>query len=206
MIFRLQSYKNPDLELNLSNPYNAPTADLSQVAEHGQTYSPELLTVHGRIGRFRYLAYTFLLTIVATIVLGLAAVLLGLISPMLAMLSLILVIPVVAVSFIMAKRRFNDFDRSGWWVLLSFVPVIGLIVSLVLVFYPGDKGTNDFGLPPEENSTAVKVGAWIVIVLMIGGIIAGIASIPYYTEYIEKVKAAQVASDAASAQLEDAAQ
>src|SRR3954447_6326717 len=41
--------------------------------------------------------------------------------------SLAVLIPSIAVSV----RRLHDIDRTGWWVLISLVPLIGWIVSLV---------------------------------------------------------------------------
>jgi hypothetical protein len=41
----------------MSNPYAAPDAVLSDVAED-ETYEPQIFSVNGRIGRLRYLAYS----------------------------------------------------------------------------------------------------------------------------------------------------
>jgi uncharacterized membrane protein YhaH (DUF805 family) len=190
----------------LSNPYNAPTADLSQVADTGNTYVPEVMTIHGRIGRLRYLAYTSVASLVILAVMAVVMLGLGFISPALAMVGMILVIPVIVVSFVMAKRRLNDMDRSGWWSVLTLVPFVGMIVSLVLLFYPGDKGSNDYGLPPAPNTTGVVVGAWLVVIIgFVGGIVAAIA-LPAYQGYVERAKAAQEEAQAAQTQLQDASQ
>jgi uncharacterized membrane protein YhaH (DUF805 family) len=42
-------------------------------------------------------------------------------------------------------RRLHDIDRSGWWLLISFVPVIGGIWLLVLLCSEGTYGPNRFG-------------------------------------------------------------
>jgi uncharacterized membrane protein YhaH (DUF805 family) len=49
-------------------------------------------------------------------------------------------IPSVAV----AARRLHDTDRSGWWQLLAFVPIVGFILLLVWYCQPGTPGTNRF--------------------------------------------------------------
>ncbi len=41
--------------------------------------------------------------------------------------SLAILIPSIAVSV----RRLHDIDRTGWWVLISLVPLIGFIVLIV---------------------------------------------------------------------------
>ncbi len=43
------------------------------------------------------------------------------------------------------KRRFNDFNCSGWWMLLNIIPGIGFIVFLCLSLKSGSSGVNKFG-------------------------------------------------------------
>lgn len=46
-------------------------------------------------------------------------------------------------------KRWHDRDKSGWWVLIAFVPVIGPIWAVVeLGFLPGTEGPNRFGPDP----------------------------------------------------------
>lgn len=58
--------------------------------------------------------------------------------------SLVMFLPSLAV----AVRRLHDTDRSGWWILLSIIPLINiiLIIFLVLDSTPGD---NRFGSNPK---------------------------------------------------------
>ena len=46
-------------------------------------------------------------------------------------------------------RRIHDSDKSGWFVLLSFIPIIGLYVFVLLV-QDGSKGKNRFGAKPKK--------------------------------------------------------
>ena len=62
-----------------------------------------------------------------------------------AIVSLGTIIPSLAV----AARRLHDTDRSGWWQLLVFVPLIGAILLIVWYATAGTPGTNRFG--PERN-------------------------------------------------------
>jgi uncharacterized membrane protein YhaH (DUF805 family) len=45
-------------------------------------------------------------------------------------------------------RRLHDTDRSGWWLLISFIPLIGAIVLLVFFCTKGTTGPNRFGHDP----------------------------------------------------------
>ena len=48
-----------------------------------------------------------------------------------------------------AVRRVHDSDKSGWMVLISVIPVIGLYV-IVLLIQDGSKGKNRFGPKPKK--------------------------------------------------------
>lgn len=47
-----------------------------------------------------------------------------------------------------AVRRLHDTDRSGWWILLIFIPIFGWLVLIVFYCVRGDAGTNRFGPDP----------------------------------------------------------
>ena len=55
--------------------------------------------------------------------------------------SLALLLPNLAV----AVRRLHDTDRSGWWLLLGFIPLIGTLVLLFFMIQRGTDGANRFG-------------------------------------------------------------
>jgi uncharacterized membrane protein YhaH (DUF805 family) len=63
---------------------------------------------------------------------------------------LALFLPSLAVSI----RRLHDTNRSGWWILISFVPLIGFIVLLIFYLQEGDAGPNDHGPPPVASPAA----------------------------------------------------
>ncbi len=45
-------------------------------------------------------------------------------------------------------RRLHDTDRSGWWYLISFIPLIGGLVLLYFLVSKGTEGPNRFGPNP----------------------------------------------------------
>jgi uncharacterized membrane protein YhaH (DUF805 family) len=46
-------------------------------------------------------------------------------------------------------RRLHDIDRTGWWLLLGLVPLVGLVVLLVWWCTKGSRGYNRFGADPQ---------------------------------------------------------
>jgi uncharacterized membrane protein YhaH (DUF805 family) len=65
-----------------------------------------------------------------------------------AVVALALFIPGLAVGV----RRMHDQDKSGWWLLIAFIPIIGWIVLLVFYLTDGTRGTNQYGPDPKANS------------------------------------------------------
>jgi uncharacterized membrane protein YhaH (DUF805 family) len=64
--------------------------------------------------------------------------------------SLAIILPLIA----LAVRRLHDTGRSGWWILIGLVPLIGPIVLIVFYVTDSQPGTNEYGPNPKESPTA----------------------------------------------------
>jgi uncharacterized membrane protein YhaH (DUF805 family) len=60
--------------------------------------------------------------------------------------SLVVLIPSLAVSV----RRLHDIGRTGWWVLVGLIPILGWIVLIIFYVKEGDPGANEYGPNPKE--------------------------------------------------------
>ena len=69
--------------------------------------------------------------------------------------SLATLIPNLAV----AVRRMHDQDKSGWWVLIGLVPLIGGIWLLVLYLTGGTPGPNRYGPDPKGQVAGAQAFA-----------------------------------------------
>jgi uncharacterized membrane protein YhaH (DUF805 family) len=49
-------------------------------------------------------------------------------------------------------RRLHDTNRSGWWVLISFLPLIGVLVLLFFSLQEGQPGENQYGISPKAHA------------------------------------------------------
>lgn len=58
--------------------------------------------------------------------------------------SLAVLIPGLAVSV----RRLHDTDKSGWWLLVGFVPLLGALLLLIFFVQAGTSGPNSYGQEP----------------------------------------------------------
>ncbi|MBI4289937.1 MAG: DUF805 domain-containing protein [Betaproteobacteria bacterium] len=69
----------------------------------------------------------------------------GMVSQALAgLLSLALLLPILAVG----ARRLHDIGRSGWWLLVGLIPLIGWLVLLYWFIQRGAEGVNAYGDAP----------------------------------------------------------
>ena len=49
-------------------------------------------------------------------------------------------------------RRMHDIGKSGWWMLISFIPLIGMLVLLYwFIFDGGQPHANQYGAVPTNT-------------------------------------------------------
>ncbi len=63
--------------------------------------------------------------------------------------SLAILVPTLAVGV----RRLHDVGKSGWWLLIGLIPLIGLIILIVLFARDSVPGSNKYGPNPKEGAT-----------------------------------------------------
>ncbi len=177
--------------MSTQNQYATPQSNLDAGGDgYGEV---KIFSASGRLGRLRYLAYTFGISLVGMIIIGVLSggmaaggTGIGFIS---GLLILIVYIVLLVISFMLTIQRCHDFNASGWLSLLLFVP----LAPLIFWFVPGTEGSNNYGAPPPPNSTLVTIAGLLIPILFIVsmfGVMAAIA-IPAYNQYIQ---AAQQAS------------
>ena len=66
---------------------------------------------------------------------------------------LIYVLAVFIPSLAVAVRRLHDVGKSGWFYLISLIPLIGGIWLLILFVTEGDKGPNQYGPDPKAPNS-----------------------------------------------------
>ena len=116
----------------------------------------QVYTTNGRLNRLRYFKYQLILALVSALiafVLGFAG---GLLSgnPE----SVLVTVPtgicslVASIGGIMLSiRRLHDLNKSGWFLLLSLVPLINIIFAFYMWLAPGTNGRNNYGEDPLAN-------------------------------------------------------
>ncbi|MBM9489311.1 DUF805 domain-containing protein [Pseudomonas sp. ICBG1301] len=161
-----------DFSQPAASPYAPPRA---AVGDELPEYAPlNVFTIHGRIGRLRYLAWTLVLTVAMLVASGIiatagfavatasptAGIILG------SLLGFALFVAMLWVSVQIAVQRLHDLGWSGWLWFLNLVPLVNSVFPILLLVLPGNAGANQYGAPPPRNSTAVKVLAtlWLAFI------------------------------------------
>ena len=101
-------------------------------------------TFQGRAARPEFWFFVLFNVLAGTALSVVDSMLFGLangVSPLSSLYSLAAFIPGLAVG----ARRLHDTDRSGWWQLIMFVPLVGLVVLIVFYCQRGTQGHNRFG-------------------------------------------------------------
>jgi uncharacterized membrane protein YhaH (DUF805 family) len=63
--------------------------------------------------------------------------------------SLAVLVPCIAI----AVRRLHDIGKSGWWILIGLIPLIGWIIALIFAVTDSNPGTNAYGPNPKGVNT-----------------------------------------------------
>lgn len=68
------------------------------------------------------------------------------------LIALVLIVPVTWMAFCLSVKRWHDRGRSGWWVIISLVPVVGQLWALVECgFLKGAVSGNKYGPAPLKG-------------------------------------------------------
>ena len=105
----------------------------------------------GRARRSEYW-YFVLFNFIVSILIGLSlGVIAGLLNvPALVYLAYLWSLAVFIPSLAVSVRRLHDIGRSGWWLLLSLIPLIGAIILIIWHCTDSQPGANQYGPNPKE--------------------------------------------------------
>ena len=105
----------------------------------------------GRARRAEYWQY-FLVNFIITVVLEVLAAAISFPA-----LVYIFEVAVLLPSLAVGVRRLHDTDRTGWWILIALIPIVGWIVFLVFACSEGTRGPNKYGADPKNPGVDAAV-------------------------------------------------
>src|SRR5687768_11741303 len=172
---------NPTRSSMDRNPYAAPQTNVTRGDDGPEEYGEiKVFAAAGRLGRVRYIGYSFGLSLLIMLLIGIAVAIAAAADPSVAfVVGALGYVALIVVQFLLTIQRAHDMNTTGWLSLIVFIP----LAVLVFWFVPGTRGENDYGKPPPPNTAGAIVLACIVPVFMfVVGILAAIA-IPAYQDY-----------------------
>jgi len=156
---------------NSNNPYQVAQSGLVDENTPQEYGKISIYSHRGRIGRVRYFTHSFFVLIFFLILPILREELSGhsqIIDFIAAIFGLVIFFGFIfPVALFITTQRIHDFNRSGWWSLLIFVPYINVLFLISLFIIPGSHGSNKFGLQPPPNSK-IGIVAFVLLLLWIG--------------------------------------
>lgn len=124
--------------------------------EHSVEWYLEVLKKYadfsGRARRKEYWMFiliNMLISIAIGFVAGFVGGALGLSSNMSMALALLYSVAVFVPSLAVSVRRLHDTGRSGWWLLIVLVPILGGLALLVFAVQDSQPGSNQYGNNPK---------------------------------------------------------
>lgn len=74
--------------------------------------------------------------------------------------SLILIVLMVIYGIKLTALRLHDLGKSGWFMLLSYIPLVGIVVGFYILLGEGEKGKNIYGNPPSPQLALKETFRW----------------------------------------------
>lgn len=107
----------------------------------------------GRSRRSEYW-YFVLFYVLICIVLAIVDGMTGTLSPVtgIGLLGALFAIAMIIPSITVGVRRLHDIGKSGWWLLIGFIPVLGVILLIVWACRDSQPGPNEYGPNPKESA------------------------------------------------------
>jgi uncharacterized membrane protein YhaH (DUF805 family) len=136
--------------MNQDNPFRAPQFD-GQAADllENRSLSSILFSFEGRIPRRVYWGATLATVGVFYVIVIVLMLVFGSKSPIPMVVILVLDTVLFWISLAVQAKRWHDRDKSGLWILINFIPIIGGIWSFVEVgCLRGTEGPNQYGADP----------------------------------------------------------
>lgn len=170
-----------------TNPYQTPEGQLTD--DDHAVGEVKFFSPSARINRLRYWAHSMLFTFAMFGVLFVIGLLGFYVSTTVAIvLGVIAYIAMLVFSFILMIQRLHDLNKTGWMSLLAIIPLANIYLLILLIFFKGTEGRNNYGLQTPPNKTWHWVLALSFPVLMfVIGILAAIA-MPAYQDYVERAQ------------------
>lgn len=111
----------------------------------------DIFSFSGRRNRKSYIVYTivvFFIVLVLSVIIGF----IGAATAGIGLVLYVLILPLVVSSWAVGSQRCRDFGWTGWAMLITIIPYVGLIFIVAIMVVPGKDGENRYGPDPLQTS------------------------------------------------------
>ena len=137
------------------NPHVA-AAQVSSKPSKWDEIKKDYFSFEGRLNRQPYIVRSLIIYVIMMGLFGCSYVLFGNeygdTSVMEDLLDVIAFITFCVSNLSLCVRRLHDLGRSGWLVLVNAIPVLNAALTIYMVFFKGNEGTNQYGPDPLQNA------------------------------------------------------
>ncbi len=109
-----------------------------------KTCLSKVVTFDGRARRSEYWWFYLFILIVNSVVNGIIQAT-GVTMTVILVVSVIISLCSLSVSI----RRLHDIGKSGWWILINLIPLIGTIIFIIFAVKDSEPGENKYGPNPK---------------------------------------------------------
>lgn len=159
------------------NPYATPQSNLTDGLKDEAYCEIKMFSIRGRIGRLRYFSNIMGMFYILMILWGIEFAIIfsaahtpsgmSFNSRVAAVGIGIVWLITLGVGFFLSMQRWHDTNRSGWFAILYFIPILNFVMWLFLFLAPGSSTRNDFGAPPPPNDLKAKILGTFYILLFL---------------------------------------
>ncbi|WP_251423573.1 DUF805 domain-containing protein [Veillonella agrestimuris] len=142
--------------------YNLDPYELSDLDNFKFVVTKKYVEFNGRASRGEYWRYSFFSSIVACAILFLASIIglltngfvaIGIFYIATMIMGFALFLPGLAITV----RRLHDINKSGFYFLINFIPLIGPIWFIILMITKGDSSANNYGEPTSYLPVTTEI-------------------------------------------------
>jgi len=163
--------------MNAATTVEAYAAPEAEIAFEIEQEAPKLFSTRGRMGVLKYAAQTLMWTLAFGLVITALFAVTGVISGgasspsgVIMGVSLILSLPFIFLLCCLAVKRLHDINLSGWFALLTLVPVVGMFFAFYMMLRPGKDEVNRFGAASVTKGWEKVVGGIYVALMVLGSV------------------------------------
>ena len=104
----------------------------------------------GRVMRPEFWYFSLYNLLVVLVLSAISCIGLGWVSTTALVFAILYALAVITPNIALAVRRLHDTNRSGWWLLVGLIPVVGWIILIVFMARDTHRAENRYGPNPKE--------------------------------------------------------